>query len=31
MLSELLEYVLDDPSRNTKEILCDYVKDKLGL
>ena len=31
MLSELLEYVLDDPSRNTKEILCDYVKEKLGL
>ena len=31
MLSELLEYVLDDPSRNTKEILCDYVKEKLSL
>lgn len=31
MLGELLEYVLDDPSRNTKEILCGYVKQKLGL
>ena len=31
MLSELLEYVIDDPSRNTKEILCGYVKEKLGL
>lgn len=31
MLSELLEYVIDDPSRNTKEILCDYVKEKLSL
>lgn len=31
MLSELLEYVLDDPERNKKEILCDYVKEKLEL
>ena len=30
MLSELLEYVLDDPARNQKEILCAYVKEKLG-
>lgn len=31
MLSELLEYVIDDPKRNEKEILCAYVKEKLGL
>ena len=31
MLSELLEYVLDDPARNDKEILCAYVKNKLNL
>ena len=31
MLSELLEYVIDDPGRNKKEILCGYVKEKLGL
>ena len=31
MLSELLEYVIDDPQRNTKENLCTYVKEKLGL
>lgn len=31
MLSELLEYVLDDPERNKKEILCNYVKEKLEL
>ena len=30
MLGELLEYVIDDPSRNTKEILCAYVKEKLS-
>lgn len=29
MLSELLEYVLDDPKRNTKEHLCNYVREKL--
>ena len=29
MLSELLEYVLDDPERNTKENLCKYVKEKM--
>ena len=29
MLSELLEYVLDDPERNTKENLCKYVKEKI--
>ena len=27
MLSELLEYVIDDPERNTKEKLCAYVKE----
>ena len=31
MLSELMEYVIDDPARNTKEILCGYVKEKLGI
>ena len=31
MLSELLEYVIDDPERNRKDILCDYVKEKLDL
>lgn len=31
MLSELLEYVIDDPERNDKKILCDYVKEKLDL
>ena len=31
MLSELREYVLDDPARNDKEILCAYVKNKLNL
>ena len=31
MLSELLEYVIDDPARNRKDILCDYVKEKLNL
>ena len=31
MLSELLEYVMDDPARNDKEILCAYVKNKLNL
>lgn len=31
MLSELLEYVIDDPERNRKETLCGYVKEKLGL
>ena len=31
MLSELLEYVIDDPARNTKEKLCAYVKEKLDL
>ena len=31
MLSELLEYVIDDPARNEKEILCSYVKEKLNL
>ena len=29
MLSELLEYVLDDPERNTKENLCKYVREKI--
>ncbi len=31
MLNELLEWVLDEPSCNKKEILCDYVKEKLNL
>lgn len=31
MLSELLEYVIDDPKRNRKEILCGYVKEKMDL
>lgn len=31
MLSELLEIVIDDPSLNKKELLCDYVKDRIGL
>lgn len=31
MLSELLEYVIDDPERNRKDILCNYVKEKLNL
>ena len=29
MLSELLEYVIDDPERNNKETLCAYVKENL--
>lgn len=31
MLNELLEWVIDDPECNKKEILCEYVKEKLGL
>lgn len=31
MLSELLEFVIDDPRRNEKEILLGYVKEKLVL
>ena len=31
MLSELLEYVIDDPERNDRDTLCKYVKEKLGL
>ena len=31
MLSELLEYVIDDPKKKKKEILRGYVKEKLGL
>ena len=31
MLNELLEWVIDDPKRNKKEILCEYVKEKLGM
>ena len=31
MLSELLEWVIDEPTCNKKEILCEYVKEKLGL
>ena len=28
MLSELLEYVIDNPEKNDKKILCNYVKKK---
>ena len=31
MLQELLEWVIDDPDCNKKELLCEYVKEKLGL
>lgn len=31
MLNELLELVIDVPEYNTKEYLCDYVKQKLGF
>ena len=31
MLSELLEYVIDDPERNDRDTLCKYVKEKLDL
>lgn len=31
MLNELLEWVIDEPECNKKEILCEYVKEKLGL
>ena len=31
MLSELLEYVIDDSERNDRDTLCKYVKEKLGL
>lgn len=31
MLGELLEWVLDDPECNKKEILCEYAKEKSGL
>ena len=31
MLSDLLEYVIDDPESNQKDILCDYVRKKLAL
>ena len=31
MLNELLEWVIDEPSCNKKEILCEYVKEKLNL
>ena len=29
MLSELLEYVIDDPARNNKETLRAYVIEKI--
>ncbi|HJA11833.1 MAG TPA: CCA tRNA nucleotidyltransferase [Candidatus Mediterraneibacter merdipullorum] len=29
MLSELLEYVIDDPARNDRDILCAYVREKM--
>lgn len=29
MLSELLEYVIDDPARNTKEALCAYARERI--
>jgi tRNA nucleotidyltransferase (CCA-adding enzyme) len=31
MLNELLEWVIDEPSCNDREILCEYVKERLGL
>ena len=31
MLNELLEWVIDDPECNKKDLLCDYVREKLGL
>ncbi|WP_122644193.1 CCA tRNA nucleotidyltransferase [Luxibacter massiliensis] len=31
MLNKLLELVLDYPEMNEKEILCNYVKEKLGI
>lgn len=31
MLNELLEWVIDEPSCNKKEILCEYAKEKLNL
>ena len=31
MLNELLEWVIDDPDCNKKEILCEYVKERVGL
>lgn len=30
-LNELLEWVIDEPSCNKKEILCEYVKEKYAL
>ena len=30
MLSELLEYVIDNPEKNDKKILCNYVKKKIS-
>lgn len=30
-LNELLEWVIDEPSCNKKEILCDYIKEKYAL
>lgn len=29
MLNELLEYVIDDPKRNDKKHLCEYIKKKI--
>lgn len=31
MLNELLEWVIDEPSCNKKEILCEYVREKRNL
>lgn len=31
MLNELLEWVIDEPECNKKELLCEYVKERLGL
>ena len=31
MLNELLEWVIDDPQCNKKELLCEYVQERLGL
>lgn len=31
MLNELLEWVLEDPECNKKDLLCDYVRERLNL
>lgn len=31
ILTELLEWVIDEPDCNRKDILCDYVRERVGL